>query len=407
MDWYSGHSWASGTGLVVPNGRNQESSSEAIAAYEAVAIYGQVMQEVWGESGTNEEKVRVAKEVETTGKVMLTTELRSAKKYWHVEHNDAVQPVYPEAYTPYVVGILWQSMAQFSTWFGNSPYLMYGIQLLPLTSVGESRDSIEWVKAMYPTFSESCQADILCSRSGWGVLEAAMLATAGQQESAARKALALPPDAFLDAGGSGHSLTNTLWYIATRPVLEEALPDDGNESSHPPQQHELKDCGVSDTCTSEVLGLDANGHTCGERIEWLISVQAMSEEQACSVISTVEYPEFCGPCNPLATQDSNSDETSEEDQNDETAPAPAGSRIPAPSEETPFDTGTWKPIGNDCPSCPEAICKSDLNRCPIGGTAPFLCTKGLSIGGCSSTPWSTNSKQCAECCEVFEGCSHL
>jgi endo-1,3(4)-beta-glucanase len=43
-DWYQGHSWASG--IASPaylNGKNQESSSEAIAAYEAVALYGQVM----------------------------------------------------------------------------------------------------------------------------------------------------------------------------------------------------------------------------------------------------------------------------------------------------------------------------------------------------------------------------
>jgi hypothetical protein len=43
-DWYQGHSWASG--IVSPvflNGRNQESSSESIAAYESVALYGAVM----------------------------------------------------------------------------------------------------------------------------------------------------------------------------------------------------------------------------------------------------------------------------------------------------------------------------------------------------------------------------
>jgi endo-1,3(4)-beta-glucanase len=43
-DWYQGSSWASG----VPNppylnGKNQESTSEAIAAYEAVALYGSTM----------------------------------------------------------------------------------------------------------------------------------------------------------------------------------------------------------------------------------------------------------------------------------------------------------------------------------------------------------------------------
>ena len=43
-DWYEGHSWASGIAQPAPlNGRNQESTSEAIAAYEAVGLYGSVM----------------------------------------------------------------------------------------------------------------------------------------------------------------------------------------------------------------------------------------------------------------------------------------------------------------------------------------------------------------------------
>ena len=43
-DWYQGSSWASGV-LLPPylNGKNQESSSEAIAAYEAVSLYGRAM----------------------------------------------------------------------------------------------------------------------------------------------------------------------------------------------------------------------------------------------------------------------------------------------------------------------------------------------------------------------------
>jgi endo-1,3(4)-beta-glucanase len=42
-DWYQGHSWASGIAAVFFNGKNQESSSEAIAAYEAIALYGKSM----------------------------------------------------------------------------------------------------------------------------------------------------------------------------------------------------------------------------------------------------------------------------------------------------------------------------------------------------------------------------
>lgn len=42
-DWYQGNSWASGVVRPFPNGRNQESSSEAIAAYEAVSLFGNEM----------------------------------------------------------------------------------------------------------------------------------------------------------------------------------------------------------------------------------------------------------------------------------------------------------------------------------------------------------------------------
>lgn len=50
-DWYLGFSWASGIvttrGLPYPNGRNQESVSESINAYEAIALYGDVMTNVF------------------------------------------------------------------------------------------------------------------------------------------------------------------------------------------------------------------------------------------------------------------------------------------------------------------------------------------------------------------------
>ena len=43
-DWFQGSSWASGIGSPpFLNGRNQESSSEAVAAYEGVALFGSAM----------------------------------------------------------------------------------------------------------------------------------------------------------------------------------------------------------------------------------------------------------------------------------------------------------------------------------------------------------------------------
>lgn len=42
-DWFRGNSWASGIARLYINGKNQESSSEAIAAYEAIALYGRAV----------------------------------------------------------------------------------------------------------------------------------------------------------------------------------------------------------------------------------------------------------------------------------------------------------------------------------------------------------------------------
>lgn len=50
QDWFLGSSWALGIptlgGVPYTNGRNQESSSEAVNAYDAVALYGHVMAQV-------------------------------------------------------------------------------------------------------------------------------------------------------------------------------------------------------------------------------------------------------------------------------------------------------------------------------------------------------------------------
>ena len=58
QDWFLGSSWALGIptlgGVPYMNGRNQESSSEAVNAYYAVALYGHVMAQVSKYSPTNQ-----------------------------------------------------------------------------------------------------------------------------------------------------------------------------------------------------------------------------------------------------------------------------------------------------------------------------------------------------------------
>jgi hypothetical protein len=347
----------------------------------------------------------VAKEIQNYGQLLTASELRSADRYWHVIEASKRRQ-YPTQYTPHVVGILWQTMAQFQTWFGNAAYLPYGIQMLPLTSVSEARDTTEWVRELYEPFAESCNDNYAdCEGQGWSVLVLAMLATVGHRQDAIDKALELPSHVFSSAGGNGHSLTNTLWYLATRPeVIDPLVLHDGKkqqddnknsgkdsspskslnddtkqaEETAPSHHHEkinhsspsidMKDfnCGCPETCNDDALNYFAFGHTCRDRIVWLMTQMDHEEWDACHQVG-VEFPRHCSACDPKKC---------------------------SVEEEV---------HSKSCPPCSKEVCRSPLNRCPADN-APFLCSSGRSIGGCSRYPWTFGNGMCDECCELSPGC---
>ena len=108
-DWFNGHSWASGLFEFREN-RNQESTSEAFNAYYAIALLGKVMED---------------DDMYNFGRLLLATEIRSAKKYWHIM-NDS--DVYPEEFKGNkMVGVLWDTKVEYSTWFGDKIEFIHGI----------------------------------------------------------------------------------------------------------------------------------------------------------------------------------------------------------------------------------------------------------------------------------------
>jgi len=366
-DWYRGHSYASGiTEPMFQNIMNQESTSEAIAAYEAVALYGKVMTSVFEDLGETE-KATVAQTIHQIGLSLTATEIRSTQKYWHVrrQNNDnavedaaASEKIYPATYQNSVVGILWETMVEFTTFFGNAPYLIYGIQLLPLTPISEARDNqLGWIQEMYEPLSQSCNA--ACINEGWSVQINAILATLGYVNEAMQNTLSIPSTAYDHAGGNGHSKSNTIWYIATRPlstaplddgqfdgsmftvaerndfnnnnnnkidtILDNAADDydydyDGSDnvydnvynSNHDTNHNTNKifddgaiiddtqfniTCSNRNTCTNPILNTLAGGYTCGARIQWLME-RGTPEITACHIVAIDEHPEECGPCQP-------------------------------------------------------------------------------------------------------------
>jgi len=391
-DWFLGSSWASGIatlgGQPYPNGRNQESSSEAIHAYEAIALYGTVTMHAWGDGTVDNPSLSknadVARRVSLMGRLLAATEVRSAQRYWHVLHGDTPSmTIYPKQYKPAVVGMVWQTMVQAQTWFGNAPFLVYGIQLMPLTSICERRDDIDWLRQVYFPFSESCESDLNCRDQGWSILQFAVLAAVGHKELAAKRAIDLPKYVFDSAGGNGHSLSNTLWYISTRPDVEplrlehvESVTNDKIEAEETQKPIPSKiSCECKHTCKDEMLERDAGGYTCRERITWLMNAFGKSEVAACRQIGGKEYIKECGSCDPDRC-------------------VPVAPEEPETKEEHEAD--------QVCPPCTSQVCQGDINRCPKSLLAPFLCISGANKGGCSQIPWS--EEFCTDCCRITSEC---
>mmetsp|Transcript_20623 Transcript_20623/g.31542 ORF Transcript_20623/g.31542 Transcript_20623/m.31542 type:complete len:1162 (-) Transcript_20623:344-3829(-) len=412
-DWYLGSSWASGIATInngpYPNGRNQESSSEAIAAYEGIALYGEAMTKAFGGDsarGKDYANAVTASRIRDLGRLLTATEVRSADKYWHSRSSDSPDRIYPPQYTPPSVGMLWSLMAQFQTWFGNAPFLPIGIQLLPITAVSERRDAFDWVKDVYQPFDESCSPNPMCEEQGWSILGYCVLAEVGHADLAFQKALKVPHDVFDSAGGDGHSMTNTLWYISTRPKVETPLdlnppkpkPDTADngvpDAVHPVAPVQLKhvtDCGLNATCTWEVLDANAGGFKCRDRIDWVMNHMSKTEAEACHQVAGIEYRASCGGCDPLpstTTADSANTTTTSDDSSGKNTTAPIAVEFP----------------NSKCPPCSTDVCNK--NKCPLGGTW-FLCTDGAATDGCSQAPWivtDATTTVCDTCCKLTSHC---
>lgn len=114
--------------------------------------------------------------------------------------------------------MMYETMGSFQTWFSGGDMASIGIQLLPFTPAAEARDDPDWVTHAYPAFNASCVSNLkFCVQNGWSVILSGLEATIGNRKQALRYALEIPASVFASEGGCGHSLSNTVWYVATRP----------------------------------------------------------------------------------------------------------------------------------------------------------------------------------------------
>ncbi|GLW29029.1 glycosyl hydrolase [Actinoplanes regularis] len=182
---YLGSSAASGFAPFA-DGNNQESSSEAVAAWEAVVRWG---------------TVRDNPEMIAYGVGHYALEAATARMYW-LGVGLTRQPGY--AHT--TAGIVWDAKIDYATWFDPKPESVLGIQLLPLT-----------FGAFYRGPSAARERELGSRPSVWGDLFAADLALSDPGAARGR----------LDAGVTREESTSRAlvrYWIETLAVLGPPQP---------------------------------------------------------------------------------------------------------------------------------------------------------------------------------------
>jgi endo-1,3(4)-beta-glucanase len=190
FDAYAGHSWASGYSPFA-DGNNLESSSEAVNAWNGLALWASVSHN----SGLKKE-----------ASWMLASEAASARAYW--TDFDISEPVY-SGYTHSVVSLNWGGKRDYSTWFSADANAKLGIQLIPMNPASGYLGGDP--KRIAKSVSEATSGDYN-KQFGDYLLMYAALGGAEQAKAALATAQALP-EKFIDDGNSRSYL---LAWIMTR-----------------------------------------------------------------------------------------------------------------------------------------------------------------------------------------------
>ncbi|OLY84270.1 Endo-1,3(4)-beta-glucanase 1 [Smittium mucronatum] len=188
FDTYDGHSWASGL-FVFGLNRNQESSSEAVNSYYGGYLYALAI-------GDNERAQAL--------NLILTSEIKTAQLYWQTQPNKNYNNVFAQNM---VVGIFWETSAQYTTWFGNNAEYIYGIQMLPYTPISTNLLSSSWLKVAWPTIKSRTIDGNPNIADPWKGLMLMAGAVVDKQGVA-------PAIQALNSYDDGNSKSNTLWWLS-------------------------------------------------------------------------------------------------------------------------------------------------------------------------------------------------
>ncbi|MGF0118232.1 glycosyl hydrolase [Promicromonospora sp. Marseille-Q5078] len=118
FDAYAGHSWASGYAPFA-DGNNQESASEAVSAWNGLAL--------WAQAAGDDD-------LEAQARWLLAAEASSARAYWtDFDQDDPAVAGFGHS----VTSLVWGGKRDWATWFSAEPSAMLGILVLPAQPVAE------------------------------------------------------------------------------------------------------------------------------------------------------------------------------------------------------------------------------------------------------------------------------
>lgn len=198
FDLYKLHSWAGGL-TEFGDGRNQESTSEAVNAYYSAALMGLA----YGDT-----------HLVAVGSSLAAMEMQAAQTWWHVKEGEGM---YEDIFSSEnkVVGVLWANKRDSGLWFAPPEWkeCRLGIQVLPILPITEvlfpdlsfAKDLVNWT---LPALERDGVGE------GWKGFVYTL-------EGMYNKESALEKIRNLKGYDDGNSLSNLLWWIHSRGDGEE------------------------------------------------------------------------------------------------------------------------------------------------------------------------------------------
>ncbi|KAK2420231.1 endo-1,3(4)-beta-glucanase [Trifolium repens] len=193
FDRYKLHSWAGGL-TEFADGRNQESTSEAVNAYYSAALIGMAYDD---------------KELAANASTLTSLEILAAKMWWHVKEGGNL---YEEDFTKEnrMMGVLWSNKRDSGLWFAPPAWkeCRLGIQLLPLLPISEVLFSnVDFVKELVEWTLTALNREGV--GEGWKGFVYALQGIYDNESG-------LKNIKELNGFDDGNSLTNLLWWIHSR-----------------------------------------------------------------------------------------------------------------------------------------------------------------------------------------------